>query len=74
MSISIKSITVRSKEMEILSIEIKEDGKRYKLIDTGKDDCEGCAFNRRYVPCPFINGELSCMLTNGTSIWKEIKK
>ena len=60
--------------MTIESMRIDIDGKRYKLVDTGKDDCEGCAFNREYVPCPFINGELSCILTNGTSIWKEIKK
>ena len=60
--------------MEILFIEIEKDGKRYKLVDTEKDDCEGCAFNREYVSCPFINGELSCMLTNRESIWKEIKK
>ena len=63
--------------MEILSIEIKENDKRYKLADSEKSGCTGCAFFHRYADCPQIRRELICGFASHhmakNQVWKEIK-
>ena len=56
---------------KILSCEIEQDGKKYKLINFG-DSCKGCAFNS-VVDCPCLNDEFLCTLDGRNNIWKEMK-
>ena len=56
---------------KILSCEIEQNGKKYKLVDVG-DNCKGCAFNISG-DCPCANGEFLCTLDGRNNIWKEDK-
>lgn len=58
---------------KILSCEIEQNGKKYKLVDVGNDNCDECAFCSN-VKCPIIRDECLCVLVDSmTKVWKEDK-
>ena len=61
--------------MELKILSIKVNGKRYKLVDAGKSECDGCdIYGIISDNCPRIRGTLLCCLNDETTkVWKEDK-